>query len=315
MKTAFIFSGQGAQYAGMGKELYDNYSIVKEVFDKADEALGFNISEICFNEDERLNETEYTQPAILTMSVAILKLMQEKGIKPDVVAGLSLGEYSAHVASGSISFLECVNLVRKRGRYMSMAVPTGEGAMCAVLNLDAAKIQEACDEVKAIGRCMIANYNTIGQIAIAGDKLAVEKAAELVIEKGAKRAIMLNVSGPFHTSLLEPAAIKLNEELNKITINDMHIPIITNLTAEVINNKEDIIDILTQQVMNPVKWEQSVRTMLLQDVDTFIEMGPGKTLSSFVKKIAKEMKRDVTIYNIEDIKSFKNTCGGLGIEC
>ena len=287
MKTAFIFSGQGAQKAGMGKELYDNFECVKKVFDEADEALGLKISDICFNEDERLNETEYTQPAILTMSVAVLKLMEEKGLKADYVAGLSLGEYSAHVASGTFDFADAVQLVRKRGRFMT---------------------EEACDEVKSIGRCMIANYNCPGQIAIAGDKAAVEKASEIVMEKGARKAVMLNVSGPFHTSLLAPASEKLNAELQHMTIKDMNIPVITNLTADVVPSKDEVIDILTKQVMNPVKWEQSVRKMIELGVDTFVEMGPGKTLSSFVKKISK----DVAVYNVEDLKSLEKTCGGLG---
>lgn len=313
MKTAFIFSGQGSQYAGMGKELYDNFQCVKEVFDKADEVLDFKVTDMCFGEDERLNETEYTQPALLTMSYAVYKLMSEKGLKADYVAGLSLGEYSAHAVSGTMSFEEAVKLVRKRGKFMTEAVPKGEGAMCAVLSLEAEKIQEACDEVAEIGRCMIANYNAPGQIVIAGDKAAVEKAAEIVKEKGAKRAVMLNVSGPFHTSLLKPAADKLNEELNKIELSDMTIPVITNLTAEIVEDKSQVVDILTKQVMNPVKWEQSVKKMIELGVDTFVEMGPGKTLSSFVKKAAKEVGADVAIYNVEDLKTLEKAIGGLGL--
>lgn len=313
MKTAFIFSGQGAQYAGMGKELYDNFECVKEVFDKADSVLDFKVTDMCFGEDERLNETEYTQPALLTMSYGVCRLMEEKGLKADYVAGLSLGEYSAHVASGTMSFEDAVKLVRKRGKFMTEAVPKGEGAMCAVLNLGADKIQEACDEVAEIGRCMIANYNAPGQIVIAGDKAAVEKASELVVEKGARRAVMLNVSGPFHTSLLEPAAEKLAEELEKIDLNDMKIPVITNLTAQVVEDKSQVKDILTKQVMNPVKWEQSVKNMIELGVDTFVEMGPGKTLSSFVKKAAKEVGADVSIYNVEDLKTLEKTLGGLGL--
>lgn len=313
MKTAFIFSGQGSQYAGMGKELYDNFQCVKEVFDKADSVLDFKLTDMCFGEDERLNETEYTQPALLTMSYAVCRLMEEKGLKADYVAGLSLGEYSAHVASGTMEFADAVVLVRKRGKYMTEAVPKGEGAMCAVLSLEAEKIQEACNEVSEIGRCMIANYNAPGQIVIAGDKEAVEKAAEIVKEKGAKRAVMLNVSGPFHTSLLKPAAEKLNEELNKIEFMDMNIPVITNLTAEVVEDKGQVVDILTKQVMNPVKWEQSVKKMIELGVDTFVEMGPGKTLSSFVKKAAKEIGADVAIYNVEDLKTLEKAIGGLGL--
>lgn len=313
MKTAFIFSGQGSQYAGMGKELYDNYKCVKEVFDKADEVLDFKVTEMCFGEDERLNETEYTQPALLTMSYAVYKLMEEKGLRADYVAGLSLGEYSAHAVSGTMNFEETVKLVRKRGKFMTEAVPKGDGAMCAVLSLDADKIQEACNEVSGTGRCMIANYNAPGQIVIAGDKEAVEKASELVKEKGAKRAVMLNVSGPFHTSLLKPAADKLSEELNNIELKNMTIPVVTNLTAEVVEDKNQVKDILTKQVMNPVKWEQSVKKMIELGVDTFVEMGPGKTLSSFVKKAAKEVGADVAIYNVEDLKTLEKTLGGLGL--
>lgn len=309
MKIAFIFSGQGAQYCGMGKELAENFEVCKKVFDEADAALDFKISDICFTENEDINKTEYTQPALLTTSVAIFKLMEEKGVKPDVVAGLSLGEYSALVASDALDFKEAVALVRKRGKYMTEAVPAGDGAMYAVMNLSAELIQEACDEVKEIGRAMISNYNAPGQIVIAGDKEAVTKAAEKVLEKGARKVVQLNVSGPFHTSLLKPASDKLNEELKNVTIKDMKIPVITNLTAEVVSSKDNICDILTKQVMNPVKWEQSVKKMIEMGVDTFIELGPGKTLSAFVKKVSKE----VAIYNVEDLKTLEKTCEGLGI--
>lgn len=310
MKTAFIFSGQGAQYAGMGKELFENFPVCRNVFDCADNALGFKISDICFNECDDLNKTEFTQPAILTTSIAVLKLMEQKGVRADFAAGLSLGEYSALVASGALDFEETVVLVKKRGKFMTEAVAEGVGAMSAVLSLDSDKIQEACDEASDCGKVMIANFNAPGQIVIAGEKAAVEKAEKLVLEKGAKRAVRLNVSGPFHTPLLKEASDKLSEELKNIVFSEMKIPVITNLTGDIIPDKNDIKDILTKQVMNPVKWEQSVRKMIEEGVDTFIELGPGKTLSSFVKKVSKE----VAVYNVEDLKTLEKTCKGLNID-
>ncbi len=306
MATAFIFSGQGAQQSGMGKELYDNFSVCKEVFDTADKALGFEISKICFEEDERLNITEYTQPAILTMSTAVLRLMEEKGFKADYAAGLSLGEYSALVAAGVMSFEEAVVLVRKRGRFMTEAVPVGVGAMSAVINLEAEKIQAVLDSINP-ERVFIANYNCPGQIAIAGYAEEVEKAEPLLIETGAKRVVRLNVSGPFHTPLLKPASDRLNTELQNININDFNIPVVSNLTAEAYKGKEDVIPTLTKQVMSSVKWEQTVKNLIDTGVDTFIEMGPGKTLTSFVKKVSRKVKA----VNVEDLKTLDKALGGL----
>ncbi|MCD7906081.1 MAG: ACP S-malonyltransferase [Clostridiales bacterium] len=306
MATAFIFSGQGAQQNGMGKELYDSFPVCKEVFDKADEALGFEISKICFEDDNRLNETEYTQPAILTMSVAVLRLMEEKGFKADYAAGLSLGEYSALVAAGVLSFEEAVVLVRKRGRFMTEAVPVGVGAMSAVINLEAEKIQAALNSVNP-ERVFIANYNCPGQIAIAGFAEEVAKAEPLLTEAGAKRVVRLNVSGPFHTPLLKPASDRLNAELQNIAINDFKIPVISNLTAEAYKGREDVIPTLTKQVMSSVKWEQTVGNLIDSGVDTFIEMGPGKTLTSFVKKVSRQVKA----VNIEDLKTLDKALGGL----
>lgn len=312
MKTVFIFSGQGAQYCGMGKELYDNFEICREVFDIADNSLDFKISDMCFNENENINKTEFTQPAILTMSIAVFKLMEQKGIKADFLAGLSLGEYSALVASKALDFNQAVELVRKRGKFMTEAIPSGKGAMTAVLGLDAESIKKVCSSVdSSYGKVMIANYNAPGQIVIAGDIEAVEKAEEILKENGVKKAVRLNVSGPFHTPLLKPASEKLNAELKKIDINDMEIPVFTNLTGEIIQTKDDIIDILTKQIINPVKWEHTINNMVEMGADTFIEMGPGRTLSAFVKKINKNVK----IYNVEDMKSFEKTCKGIGLEC
>ncbi len=226
MKICFIFSGQGAQYNKMGKELYDNFEICKEVFESANKSLGISITDICFNEDNRLNETEYTQPAILTTSYAIFKLMEQKGIKADYMAGLSLGEYSALCASGAMNFEEAVCLVRKRGKFMTEAVPSGVGAMSAVMNVEEEIIKDALSEASTKTElAMIANYNAPGQIVIAGHLPAIERAEKILAEKGAKRVIRLNVSGPFHTSLLKSASEKLEAELNNISINEPKVPV------------------------------------------------------------------------------------------
>ena len=307
-KLAFVFAGQGAQKPGMGKELYDNFECAKKVFDEANEALGFDVTDMIFNgEEETLMITENTQPTIVTMSTAALRVLEEKGIVPDVVAGLSLGEYTAHVASGSLDFADAVRLVKKRGKYMQEEVPVGKGAMAAIIALDADTVRECCKEASELGVCTGANFNCPGQIVVSGEVDAVLKCCELAKEKGAKRAMQLPVSAPFHCALLEGAGEKLSKELENVQIKDMNIPVITNVTADYVSSKEDIKPLLVKQVSNSVLWEDSIRKMLADGVDTFVEVGPGKALSGFLKKIDKEAK----VYNVEDMASLEKTLEGL----
>lgn len=307
-KIAFLFAGQGSQAPGMGKELADNFKCADSVFDEASEALGFDIKDMIFNGDkETLMITENTQPTIVTMSVAALRVLEEKGIKPDVVAGLSLGEYTAHVASGSLKFADAVKLVRKRGKYMQEEVPVGKGAMAAVLGLTAEQVREAASKASEFGVCTGANFNCPGQIVVSGEVEAVDKCCEIAKEMGAKRAIKLDVSAPFHCALLKGAGDKLAKEMENVTVYDMQIPVITNVTADYIKNKDDIKGLLKEQVSNSVLWEDSIRRMIADGVDTFIEIGPGKALTGFMKKIDKEVK----VFNVEDMASLEKTINGL----
>ncbi len=299
MSTAFIFPGQGAQVVGMGKDFYEKYEESREIFDKASELLGFDMKELCFENEKDINITEYTQPALLTVSVAILRVLEQKGIRPDVCAGLSLGEYCAMVASEVMSFEDAVKTVRQRGILMQEAVPLGVGAMCAVLGLDGETVNKVCQGVHDV---YVANYNCPGQIVISGKAEAVEQAAGLLKEAGAKRCMMLNVSGPFHSPLLREAGDKLAEVLKDVKLNDgFTIPYVTNVTAEYVNTTEEIRELLRKQVSSSVMWQQSVENMIAKGVDTFVEIGPGKTLAGFMKRINKEV-RMVNIGSVEDLE-------------
>lgn len=292
-KIAFMFPGQGAQYVGMGKEFYENNEKSRQIYEQASAAVGLDIEALCFEENTDINITEYTQIAMLTTEVAMTQAVLDLGVKPDVTGGLSLGEYSALVASGVMDFEDCAKVVRKRGIYMQDEVPAGEGGMAAIIAMDADKILEVLEKVDGI--VGIANYNCPGQIAISGEKAAVEKACELLKEAGAKRCIPLNVSGPFHSPMLKGAGEKLAKELEHVMIHDIAIPYVTNVTGDFVKDSGEVKDLLAAQVSNSVKWIQCVEAMLADGVDTFIEIGPGRTLSSFVKKINKE----VTIVNVD----------------
>lgn len=307
-KIAFMFSGQGAQSVGMGKELAENFSCANEVFEQASDALGMDVKKLIWESDEEtLKITENTQPAILTMSVAALRVLEEKGIKPDVVAGLSLGEYAAHIASKSLKFDEAVCLVKKRGKYMQETVPVGVGAMAAIIALGADDVIESCKIASDVGIVEPANFNCPGQIVVAGEVMAVEKCCQVAKERGAKRAMMLPVSAPFHCSMLKEAGLKLEKELENVNVYDMLLPLITNVTADYLKNKDEIKPTLLKQVSSSVRWEECMRRMIADGVDTFVEVGPGKALCGFMKKIDKEVK----IYNVEDMASLEMTLEGL----
>ena len=297
-KTAFLFAGQGAQYLGMARDLYDQYNVVRATYDEASQVLGYDIRNLIDREEEKLNQTRYTQPAILTTSVAIYRLLQEKGIQAAIVAGLSLGEYSAMVAAGALEFTTAVDLVAKRAVFMEEAAPAGSGKMVAVLNADLATIETACQEASRLGIVSPANYNTPSQIVIGGEVKAVDKAVELLKEAGVKRLIPLKVSGPFHTALLKPASDKLSKVLATVEFTDFKLPLVGNTEATIMEQGR-IKELLTRQVMEPVRFYDSIATMKNSGVTDFIEIGPGKVLSGFIKKIDKSMK----MAQVEDITS------------
>ncbi|HEM3542931.1 TPA: ACP S-malonyltransferase [Streptococcus suis] len=298
-KTAFLFAGQGSQTVGMAHDLYEYSPIVRETFDQASQILGYDIRDLIDNQEDKLHQTRYTQPAILTTSLAIYRLLVEKGIQPDMVAGLSLGEYSALVASGALAFEDAIALIAKRGEYMETAAPAGTGKMVAVLNTDVNLIEEVCSSVTS-GIVSPANYNTPAQIVIGGEVAAVDEAVELLKEAGVKRMIPLNVSGPFHTALLRPASDQLALALEQVEFADFQVELVGNTEAKVMK-KEDIKSLLTRQVMEPVRFYESIATMQEAGVTNFIEIGPGKVLSGFVKKIDKTAH----VVAIEDIEGLQ----------
>lgn len=309
-KIAFVFSGQGAQYVGMGKEIAEKYEEAQQVYEQANEALNLDIRKLCFEgPEEELNLTENTQPAILTTSIAIMKVLEKHGIQADQYAGLSLGEYSAHVAGQSINFQEAVQLVKKRGQYMQEAVPAGKGSMAAIIGLEETQVAEIIKEASKEGILEGANYNCPGQIVVGGEVLAIDQAIKLAEQAEARMAVKLKVSAPFHTSMLKPAADKLEKALEQVNIQSAQKPIVSNVTANYVEKTEDIKPLLINQVKSAVLWEASVRRMIDDGVDTFIELGPGKVLSGFIKKI----DRKLNIYNIENLKTLDKTLKKLEV--
>lgn len=303
-KTAFIFPGQGAQKAGMGKDFYDRFETARQVFDDASQWLGLDMKALCFEENDKLDLTEYTQAALVTTCLAMEKVVEEQGLHPDVTAGLSLGEYCAIEAAGGMRLKDAIVTVRKRGILMEQAVPAGQGSMAAVLGLDAAAIEAVTGTIEGVS---IANYNCPGQIVITGRKEAVEEAAEKLKEAGAKRVLPLNVSGPFHSAMLEDAGKELAEVLRNVELSELRIPYVTNVTAEYVEDSAQIRDLLAKQISSSVRWQQSVENMIASGVDTFVEIGPGKTLAGFMRKI----NRNVKVYNIQTVEDVEKVIGEI----
>ena len=303
-KIAFIYPGQASQYPGMGKELADKNPAARAVFDEADKALGFSISQICFaGTEEELKLTANTQPAILTCSVAVHRVLSERGITPDFVAGHSLGEYSGLVAAGALKFADAVRLVRKRGEYMQEAVPAGQGAMAAIMGLSPAVVMDACRRAAENEVCSPANLNSPDQTVISGDAGAVKRAVEIAQQSGAKRAVMLPVSAPFHSALMMPAQQRLEKDLRAAEFSNLKMPLVTNVDADTISRGEEAREALIRQVTMPVRWEESVRMLIDEGVSTFVEVGPGRVLVGLLRQI----ERSVGALNVEDEKSLAST--------
>jgi [acyl-carrier-protein] S-malonyltransferase len=300
--VAFLFPGQGSQSIGMGKELAAMYPVAQQTFDEADEALGYKLSQLCFEgPEDKLRLTEITQPAILTTSVAAWRVLESIGMHPSYVAGHSLGEYSAHVCAGTLSFQDAVRAVRNRGKYMQEAVPVGQGAMAAILALPLEQIQTACDEAAQGEVCQAANINSPDQVVISGSKGAVERAAELCKQKGAKKAVMLPVSAPFHCALMQPAQDRLATDLDSIHMDNPEIPVMCNVDAKLVKSAAEAKDTLIRQVTGAVRWDKSMRELFAMGVEIFVEVGPGKVLSGLIRQI----DRSKTFLNVEDETSLQ----------
>lgn len=303
-KTAFIFPGQGSQYIGMGKDFYENIPVCRSVYETASKAAELDVPFLCFEENDKLNITEYTQIAMLATEVAILRALEEKGVRADVTAGLSLGEYGALAVSGVMSDEDLFRLIRKRGIYMQEAVPKG-GAMTAVLGLDTDTIEKICNETEGI--VSIANYNCPGQTVITGEEAAVQAAAEKLSASGAKRCVALKVSGPFHSPMLAEAGERLGRELKNITLQEMKVPYLANVTADYVKETAQIKELLAKQVASSVRWQQSVERMIEDGITTFVEIGPGRTLAGFLRKI----NRDARVINVEKLEDLENAVQAL----
>lgn len=311
MKIGYIFPGQGTQTVGMGKDIYDKYEEAKNIYLKVDKALGESVEDITYNlSQEELNQTKNTQIAIYTMSLSILEMLKKAGIKPVAAAGLSLGEYTALTCANAISVEEGAKIVRTRGRLMQELAPEGNWAMAAIIGMEDDKVEEVCSKVEN-GFVKAVNYNCPGQVVVSGEKEAVLKAMEISKEMGARKAIELKTSGPFHTEKLQEASKELRKELEKISFNECKISVIKNLDGKPYAVEDDMVDILANHVINPVKFRKSIETMLEMGVDTFVEVGPGKTLSGFVKKVCKEKGAEANIFNIENVETLENTLQNL----
>ena len=303
-KIAFIFPGQGAQKAGMGKDFYENSKIAAEVIDRASELLGLDMKALCFEENDQLDLTEYTQAALVTTCLAMEKVVEEMGLHPDVTAGLSLGEYCAIEAAGGMDLKDAITTVRKRGILMEQAVPAGQGSMAAVMGMETEKIEEVLADIADVS---IANYNCPGQIVITGLSEAVSEASEKLKAAGGRRVITLNVSGPFHSAMLATAGKELGKVLDDITLHELQIPYVTNVTAEYVEHSSETKALLEKQISSSVRWQQSVENMIRQGVDTFVEIGPGRTLAGFMRKI----DRNVKVYNIQTVEDAEKVCQEL----